>query len=343
VPFLVSIFFLLFIFFFIIYFWGKNKFFKKILKNHHIHDEHVPRIGGAIIFLYLLFFSFLGNSYLNNMYIHLILLSFIPIFLISLKEDLFHDTKPSHRIFSMMLSVLIFLLFFDESFPIIDISFLSNLMQFEIIKFTFFGICLIVLMNGMNLIDGANGLLIIVSIFQSIGLLVISFLMNDTVFIKLILLTLIPMTILFCFNFPSGVIFSGDLGAYFFGWLNGIYAIFLFGRYDELLSWLAVLIFFYPTMEIGFTMFRRCLLEKKIFFHPDQKHLHTLIFKLNQKFFIDRKISNNFVTLSLFLFWLPMPFIFLVYDSIFLVLMSLFLLFIIYVVLYLYLKKKDYS
>jgi len=143
------------------------------------------------------------------------------------------------------------------------------------------------------------------------------------------------------FNYPSGRIFIGDFGAYFYGFVISLLAIYTFGEYPELLTWLAVLVLSYPSIELLFSFIRKKLNSKSPL-EADDKHLHTLIYK---KFFFKlgrHKLANNITTLSLFIFWMG-PLIFYTFTTVSLltIFCSILLLTFIYVLLYILISKPD--
>jgi len=118
------------------------------------------------------------------------------------------------------------------------------------------------------------------------------------------LLFSVPLILFLLFNFPFGRIFIGDLGAYFYGFVTSILVICLFGKHNYQLTWLAIIILFYPSMELLFSFIRK-VKNNMSPLEPDRKHLHTLVF-LN----ISKKRKNISVPFAhfwtiiyLLLFW----------------------------------------
>jgi UDP-GlcNAc:undecaprenyl-phosphate GlcNAc-1-phosphate transferase len=330
---------LVIVFFFLSFFW-KNIFeflnFQKYNSIQRIHAGEIPRLGGFFIYFFW-WILVLGDLFQNTLLFN-ILLSSIPFFIVALKEDLYHNTSPAIRLSSMILSCVIFFIINPINFPIINIYFIGELLQIKTFSIIFFIFCTIVLMNGMNLIDGMNGLFAFTALFQLLSLFCLSIFFNDYEFSTLIIIFFTPLIIFLLFNYPFGMIFAGDSGAYLYGFINAIAYIYFFGRYPELLSWLAVLFLFYPCFELLFSYSRK-ILDNKSPLSADNKHLHTL---LNKKLL--SKIGNNkFVnagsTLVLFLFWL-LPFIFGVYFSynIFMIVGFLLFLSVTYCIFYITLK-----
>lgn len=311
----------------LIFFWEKifDAFSLARYKNlQRVHDNEVPRLGGLFIYLSLWMILFLDpnvNSLFKN-----ILISSIPIFLIGLKEDIFHNTSPFQRLFFITLSCLFFFFLNPIEFPKIDIPIISNLLSIRPVEIIFFVFSILIVSNGSNFIDGMNGLLPLTIISQLISILFLSSIFADKEVEKIIYLLGFPLIVFFLFNYPFGKIFIGDLGAYCYGFFVSLLVITFFGRNNDLLSWNAVLILVYPSFEVLFSVFR-----KKNPFDADNLHLHTLFFKLINKKFNNRLLSNNLTTFVMSIFFMAPISIVFIYNSVF----NLLIVLILYVLLYL--------
>ena len=284
------------------------KFFK--LKSYdnvqRVHKSEVSRLGGLIIYFFL-WTIYLNGFHENNLFFY-ILTSAFPIIVVNLKEDLHHNTSPLIRLFSMLISCLIFFYLYPIDLPEIDIPLIGQFISSYPLAIIFFTFSIIVVMNGMNLIDGMNGLFGFTATMQMILVAFIALKFNDIALFNTSIIFTLPLIFFLFFNFPLGKIFIGDLGAYLYGFIISILIIYLFGKHQELLSWLAVLILFYPCMELLFSYTRK-VKNRHSPFDADSKHLHTLINSKLKKIFNNSLQSNNICTLSLFVFWLT-PFFF---------------------------------
>jgi UDP-GlcNAc:undecaprenyl-phosphate GlcNAc-1-phosphate transferase len=310
--------------------------------KQRLHQDEVPRVGGLIIFLFL---SLIALVKFESDLLNLLLISFVPLAFISVKEDFFHNTRPQLRLLVMIASCFIFLIFIPSQFPIIDIPYFKELINLKFIGLTFFVFSMLVIINGNNLIDGVNGNMGITNLVQ---LLVLSFLglkLGDYDFSNLCILFSIPLVVFLFFNFPFGKIFMGDLGAYFYGFTLSGLVIYFFGKYDNILSWNAVLILFYPAMELLFSFVRKKFFQKKNPLLPDVKHLHSLIFLLikNSK----KTLNNSYSIIFLFPFIFSSSFVLLFYYSLFKLITVIFLISIIYISFYIlctfFLKSRCYD
>jgi len=321
-------------FFAISFFWSRvyiSLSLKVYQSKQRLHQNEVPRIGGLIVYVFLsttAFFVF------DSQLLNIILFSAIPIIFIGAKEDLFHNTSPSLRLIFMVLSGSVFIYLLPTNLPKIDFPLINQLLSFSFMKEIFFIFSILVIINGNNLIDGVNGSMALTNIVQLCVLALLAFTINDNYIVQTCFILLIPLVIFLIFNFPFGKIFIGDTGAYFYGFVISTSVIYLFGKYDQLLSWNAVLILIYPSIELLFSFIRKKIFENKSPFTPDAKHLHSLVFRHVSK---RLKLKNNsFVAICL----LPLttaPFLVYFYsDDIFSIIFSIFLIFVIYILMYLY-------
>ena len=83
----------------------------------------------------------------------------------------------------------------------------------------------------------------------------------------------------FVWNFPSGLIFLGDGGAYFLGFFIAELAILLLHRNSTDSPMFPLLVCIYPVFETVFSIYRRVMLRDQPAGLPDGIHLHSLIYR----------------------------------------------------------------
>ena len=312
-----------------------------------IHQGYTPRFGGIVLFL---FFLLIQNEFLLSYFGTIFYFCSFGILFIGLISDLNIDLNPSLRLIILFFIVIFYFFTSSLNYPLIDFPLLATLLNNHYFAIIFFSILVVALINGLNFIDGANGLLSL-SLMVSVTILMYvsyNFHLYDHVISLFYLLSLI--FIFFIFNYPLGLIFIGDNGAYFLGFVLSLYTISIYSQVDELLSWSAILIFIYPAIELVFSFIRKILIEKKSPLYPDRRHIHILLYDLVNNFGkINKnvsKMSNSLIIFFLSILWL-LPFIFflLFYRSnTFLILLSIIIYILIYIFFYFltfnFMKKK---
>jgi UDP-N-acetylmuramyl pentapeptide phosphotransferase/UDP-N-acetylglucosamine-1-phosphate transferase len=83
----------------------------------------------------------------------------------------------------------------------------------------------------------------------------------------------------FIWNYPRGLIFLGDGGAYLIGFWIGVLSILIVARNAQVSPWFALLVNAYPIFETLFSIWRRKVHQGKNPGMPDGAHFHTLIYR----------------------------------------------------------------
>ena len=290
------------------YLWHK-KFYRNLgLKTYkaiqRIHLNETPRLGGLIFILSLVSFVAFSNTNESVQLLKIILLSLVPIIFVGIKEDLFHNVEPAIRILALLFVGWLFRAQFTGPLAVLaDIPFIGKLLLFQGGISIFYILSMAAVANGMNLIDGVNGLCGAVALSILSALLFLSYKTADITMLSLIfsvILFLIPFMLM---NYPYGRIFLGDLGAYSLGLIVSMLTIILFGRHPEISPWGAVLILVYPVTEVVFSLLRRMFKGVSIY-HPDTAHLHLKLFLFFRPQPHYKKIANALVTPALSALWL---------------------------------------
>ena len=80
-------------------------------------------------------------------------------------------------------------------------------------------------------------------------------------------------------NYPRGLIFLGDGGAYLIGFWIAELSLLLVLRNPTVSKWFPLLLCFYPIFETLFTIYRRVIVKRINPGIPDAAHLHQIIYK----------------------------------------------------------------
>ncbi len=278
----------------------KSKFFKLKNINEQIQDIHFgnpSRLGGLVMFSLFFLYEFI---YLGNLYT--LFWASLIIILPALFEDLRISVNPFFRLLAILISSLIIIINF-EILPYFNFGYLNIFFNNHIFQIIFFTVAMSAVINGQNIVDGTNGLSAMTSASIFGSLLFLGFYLNDEQIIDTCSIIITLLIGFLVFNYPYGKIFLGDTGSYFLGLLSSYMVIKVFASNPELPSWSAVIILFYPALEVTFSYFRK-ILNKKSPFLADNLHLHYKIYNLISKDKPKSRLFNALVTPFLGIIWL---------------------------------------
>lgn len=312
--------------------------FKKYIKFYDYkniqkaHSGFVPRLGGFSIILstYLSIYIFFEESFLLK---QSILFSTFLILIVCTKEDLFGNVKASIRFITIFISS--FLVIYNlDSLPRHQIPVFEFIFEFRLLEIIFYSLALTAIANGINMIDGTNGLAALTTLSMILSMIIVSISNEEYLIIEnLLVIASVTLTFLF-FNFLFGSIFLGDTGAYWLGWINGILLIYFFSANEHITTWSAILISSYPIIEVSFSMIRK-ILKNKSPFKADHNHIHTKLYFLLKKNNENQKSFNSLTTICLMPLWfIPVSVVAWVDKVPVLVLFALLIQFIIYLMYY---------
>ena len=187
--------------------WKKTAMLKinsiKYSGEQRVHEGEVLRLGGLLIYITLILFSFFSFNLLFSQPLQLMLLSVLPMMIVTVKEDLFQNVGFKTRLIALMISSLLLLNLAVDSFPVVSyIPLISNLFHYPLFSFCFFMLCLVALANGCNFIDGMNGLFSFYILGCLMSCLQLTYIVNDQLMTQYILVYAIPMILFLMFNFP---------------------------------------------------------------------------------------------------------------------------------------------
>ena len=246
-----------------------------------VHTRAVPRVGGIGIFLAVVLTGMLAmwRAPLIGQWLLLLLLCSSVAFIGGIFEDLTKRVSPSRRLVLTILAAWMGAYLLHARIERIDwISgvWVLNSMWI-IIPLTLFAVAGIA--NAINIVDGFHGLASVVTICMLLSLAYVALQVNDTFVLVAALVVAGAAAGFLVWNYPAGLIFLGDGGAYFLGFMLGELSVLLVMRHSEVSTWYAMLLLIYPAFETLFSAYRRMFLRGKSPGTPDGIHLHSLIFR----------------------------------------------------------------
>jgi UDP-N-acetylmuramyl pentapeptide phosphotransferase/UDP-N-acetylglucosamine-1-phosphate transferase len=256
-----------------------------------VHTHSVARIGGLPIFLAVAISAAISVwrvPLMSQWLLWLLVSSFIA-FAGGIAEDYTGTVRPSRRLLLTMVAALLAYFMLEAKIARIDLPFSAVRIGSAWIMLPLTVLAVAGIANAVNIIDGFNGLASVVTIFMLVSLAYVAMQVGD-VFVVVAALMVAGATAGFLiWNYPVGLIFLGDGGAYFIGFMLGELALLLVMRNPQVSTWYAALLLIYPAFETIFSVYRRMFIRGKSPAMPDGIHLHSLIFRRIVQWTVGRK------------------------------------------------------
>ncbi len=257
------------------------------------HLRPTPRIGGVQIVCGLLAglmaLEMLGMS-LRKDFFELLLLATAPAFLGGLLEDVTRKVGVIERLLMTMLSGALGCWLLGAVLNRIDFAPADPILEWLPVAIAFTSFCVAGVANSVNIIDGFHGLASGLAIIACSAIAFVAWLVGDATIFEISLVTLGASFGFFIWNWPRGLIFLGDGGAYLLGVMLAELAILLVLRHPEVSAWFPILLLCHPITETLFSMVRRYLNPSASIGQPDNNHLHQKVFR---HFYGDRADSAS--------------------------------------------------
>lgn len=245
------------------------------------HEFVVPRVGGVGIFLGIIFsllyeYQFEG---VTNTFGFVLMIAAFPAFIAGLAEDVTKRVSARKRLLATMISAGLGGYLLDGWITRLDVIGFDYILGFGIISIAFTCLAVAGVCNAFNIIDGYNGLSAMTAIIILLGLNIVAGYVGDHLLSSLLYCVTGSILGFLIWNYPKGLIFLGDGGAYLIGFMVAELSVLLVARNPVISAWFPLLLILYPIFETLFTIFRRIVLSKKSPGLPDDAHLHQLIYK----------------------------------------------------------------
>ena len=249
-------------------------------KPQKVHVASVPRIGGLAVLLglnaWLVWHAWRGG---DARAMWPLLACATPAFLSGFVQDCTEAVTPRGRLAATGLSAVLAFFFVDAGIRQTDIPGLDWIVAHAAgsLALTVFAVAGIA--NAINIIDGFNGLASMCVMLMLAAMAYVAFEVGDRTLALLALAGIGAVAGFFLWNFPAGLIFLGDGGAYFLGFLVAEIGILLINRNAEVSPLFPLLVCIYPVFETLFSIYRRLVLRQKPAHMPDGIHLHSLVYR----------------------------------------------------------------
>lgn len=253
------------------------------------HFGHVPRLGGAAMLagstLGWFWIALSGPLGLNNQLrisgwtaVTLWVVTAIPT-VGGIIEDVTQRLGPRFRLLLTGLAATIAVSVLGLGVPRLGLLGVDTLW----LAYPWLGIALAIfaitgLPHAFNLIDGYNGLAGLVALICCLALAYVSIQVGDRQLAAIVLALAGATAGFLVWNYPRGLIFAGDGGAYLWGVVIAVACIMLVQRHPQVSPWFPALLLIYPVWETTFSIWRKAArgISPGV---ADALHFHQLIYR----------------------------------------------------------------
>jgi UDP-N-acetylmuramyl pentapeptide phosphotransferase/UDP-N-acetylglucosamine-1-phosphate transferase len=261
---------------------GKQKF----------HAQPVPRVGGVGVATGLMATVLIADVAQRGLHPQtlLVLACGLPPFAAGLLEDLTKQVGIKTRLLATALAGVLAFFLLGAQLREVQLPGLDWLMGFTWFSLLFTALAVAGVANAVNIIDGYNGLASVVVMITLLSLAYVAWQVGDSLVLSMALAGVGALFGFFLWNWPRGLIFLGDGGAYFIGYLVAVLSFLLVSRHRGVVSpWYPFLLFIYPVFETLFSIWRKRVVRGASPGVPDGLHLHMLVFRRLVRWAVGRR------------------------------------------------------
>lgn len=250
------------------------------------HMGAVPRVGAAAMGIgvlvsvgWLTLGLEVSAPQLLSVWGVLALLVLAPSVLGGLAEDVTQRLSVRFRLGLTGLSAALAVMVLDVTIPRLGVPWLdAALLAWPWLGMALAWLAVAGLPHGFNLIDGYNGLAGTVAVVVGLALVAVALQVGDLELALLMAMGVGATLGFLVWNYPRGLIFAGDGGAYLWGGLIALVSIALVQRHPQVSPWFPMLLLIYPVWETVFSIYRKWARGGS----PgvaDALHLHQLVYR----------------------------------------------------------------
>lgn len=252
------------------------------------HAGHVPRLGGVAVLLGIVSSWTLGAAQalwgdpgslrLGN-WVGWWLLALLPAVLGGIAEDVVQRVAVLYRLALTGFSGLLAVTLAGVTLPRLGLPWLDTLLDAAPwIGWAVAVLAIAGLPHAFNLIDGYNGLAGMVALIVCLALSHVAIQVGDRALAALLVSTAAATAGFLVWNYPRGLLFAGDGGAYIWGVVIAIASLALVQRNSNVSPWFPMLLLIYPVWETIFSIYRKASrgISPGV---ADALHFHQLIYR----------------------------------------------------------------
>ncbi len=256
-------------------------------QRFHVGD--VPRLGGVAIFvglfaawsvaIVIFFLQNYGNLGINAGMVGAWTAALLPALVGGIAEDFTQRLSVRYRLGLTALSGICASFLVGAAVPRLGIPYVDNLL----LSAPWLGMVLALmavmgLPHAFNIIDGYNGLSGMVALIVSLALIYVSLQVGDRQLAGMLVCLTGATAGFLIWNYPRGMLFAGDGGAYLWGVIIALGSIVLVQRHEQVSPWFPMLLLIYPVWETLFSIYRKWArgMSPGV---ADALHFHQLIYR----------------------------------------------------------------
>lgn len=241
------------------------------------HSRPTPRLGGVAIFAAFGASYFFVPAPTTDVYGRFVVACAI-LFTVGLMEDLGFGISPRTRLLAAALASLTAIWLLGVWLPRSDIPWLDVLIPHWSVGVPITLLVTVGMSNGFNLIDGVNGLAALTALAAAVALGLISNQAGYALMVHLTAMLAAGILGFLLFNYPFGLIFLGDAGAYTLGFVLSWFGIAVLIRAPDASPWAILLTMFWPVADTLLAMYRRSRRNVPRM-APDRLHVHQMVMR----------------------------------------------------------------
>ena len=275
---------------------------RRLTSNHpangpqQFHIGCTPRIGGIPILLGIV----IGVALLNTKFGiplqsgTLWLAAVSAVYLAGLLEDVTNRIGARLRLIAAFISAGLGVWLFSAQFVRLGVPLIDNLL----VSFPLFAIALTIfavsgVCHSMNIIDGYNGLVGGVSCLILTALGFVSWKVGEIELYIVCIATIAAVVGFLLWNYPRGLIFAGDGGAYLLGFIIAEVSVLLVARHPQVSPWFPMMLVIYPVWETLFSIYRRKIVKGRSSALPDALHMHQVLFSRVVRWMVGKQEAKH--------------------------------------------------
>lgn len=272
------------------------------------HKHLTPRVGGIAIFVALGVSILFAPASVVDQY-KLFIIATALLFAVGLLEDLGFDVSPRKRLLAAVSASLLVIALLGVWMPRTDVPLLDAVMQYWFIGIPVTLLVTAGMANAFNMIDGVNGLSSLTAIVAALAMALIAEQAGYTAMVQLAIMFAASIFGFFLINFPRGLVFLGDAGAYTIGFVLSWFGIGILLNVPDASPWAILMVLFWPVADLFLAFYRRSR-RKADAMAPDRLHAHQMVMRALEICFLGRqgrRIANPLSTVLLAPFIIAPP------------------------------------